>query len=1272
MNFMNKRLLLCLTLVLNSSIFAQKTQTIKDTTINGIKYYVYPFNIHVDMNSRYYDFIVKDINALKDDEAFAAEISSSGKSLKELKKEYRKYQKSYRKYNNREEDKIYRSAAFKKAVRKNPYPMLNVSYTLEKDIIPSLDPLPNGAYVQFFDDYMLLEENGKVKQVKKQIAGFFELKDNKLNANAVWFGIEGDTLKTGLFVDGLKEGTWMCMKKGSSFYYSKTEIQRYIKEGNPSVKFVKTIVDYKHGIQNGKYLKYETSVHPTEEGMMKDGLPAGEWIKREIEYTNRHKVFNNEKITSRYTLAEKPMLSHRPMIRYHIIPNMDYSYDLPGDFMFEEAPYIDFRSFTTKKEDFENKENIELEEEMINSYEGEVYEGDYGDEHYYEEDYYENEVLYYREVYDEKLDRYIAFNKIIDSIGVYYNYIGVYENYYTNGQLMCHFEFDEQGLVEEDTIFWDNGKPLDVITYDKDSAQYIQRIYDYAGTLYKELAFNDKKEFIRVNYEIDESIIDTLDGLIAKLEYKYDNYYAYNKVDTLEHELKEKTIIYKSWTSNNKMPSYEAIYYPQNDRLLQVKSYAVNGNVFLENLINYSSDFSSYNGTKLMSLDRISIKTNTSASIFTDGVYYKKMFDSLPQTAVYQYDNWYDESNEYLLQVDNQPFTGKANFKINPNQLKWSVSKNKVSFLMPYTADMSSKSKKSLEDLILKGKNKTKQLFYVIDEMQIDESVGSDVFDQIFNENFQQWLEMPYAYEYEYGEYGKSTKRNKNANPSLSHIKGQYVNGKPEGKWLVYNTKGDLEIELNFLNGLLHGQVKKYDYKRPNSYNYNLAIYDTFPAKTKYHLSEVLHYKNGLLHGDTYEYNWVGEIVMKKTYVDGFEEGKSFERNKIAHTDMTYQNGALHGFLTTKLTLPGRDSLKIYELNFRNGLLQGESKAFHVNGNLAKRGFFMDGRPIDDYEAYDTLGFKYHYVKFQYSYPIEEKIWEENQLSVRYQFAWQDSIYFRPNDITSSQSLDALVYNLGLDNENLYRPYYGRKSIINKEGIKYQMTKYYPNDTIARDGEISSGKKVGCWKYYDYYGKLLYEVDYADSILTINDSVQFKSKGILIDFDDQGKKISESFVIEKFEKYDCSHTDHYEIRQLMTIWDGNDSLDLMNGYVKNYYDNGVLQNEGMMKNGLPTGVWKFYDPYGKLNQVGEYVLGKRNGRWLGGDLSKTKYLGDICLNPNLPNLEEEIKYRENLLDIVITNYKMGKAMNKEFYDVNMNDEMSDGEEVIIDSEIIEE
>jgi hypothetical protein len=183
---------------------------------------------------------------------------------------------------------------------------------------------------------------------------------------------------------------------------------------------------------------------------------------------------------------------------------------------------------------------------------------------------------------------------------------------------------------------------------------------------------------------------------------------------------------------------------------------------------------------------------------------------------------------------------------------------------------------------------------------------------------------------------------------------------------------------------------------------------------------------------------------------------------------------------------------------------------------------------------------------------------------------------------------------------------------------------------------------------------LLYKVNYHDSILKLNDSIRFKSKGIYAEVDANGDTLYTAHIIEKFEKYDCSHTDHYEIRQFYTIWEADESVGRMNGYVRNYYDNGVLQNEGEMKNGLPTGAWKFYDPFGKLNQYGVYVSGKRNGRWLSGDLSKTKYLGDICLNPNLPDLESEKKYRENLLDITISNYNLGKSLGKQFYDIDMN------------------
>ena len=42
------------------------------------------------------------------------------------------------------------------------------------------------------------------------------------------------------------------------------------------------------------------------------------------------------------------------------------------------------------------------------------------------------------------------------------------------------------------------------------------------------------------------------------------------------------------------------------------------------------------------------------------------------------------------------------------------------------------------------------------------------------------------------------------------------------------------------------------------------------------------------------------------------------------------------------------------------------------------------------------------------------------------------------------------------------------------------------------------------------------------------------------------------------------------------------------------------------------------------------------------------------MNPNLPDLEKQQKYQENLLDITILNYMMGRLMNTQYYDVNMN------------------
>ena len=91
-------------------------------------------------------------------------------------------------------------------------------------------------------------------------------------------------------------------------------------------------------------------------------------------------------------------------------------------------------------------------------------------------------------------------------------------------------------------------------------------------------------------------------------------------------------------------------------------------------------------------------------------------------------------------------------------------------------------------------------------------------------------------------------------------------------------------------------------------------------------------------------------------------------------------------------------------------------------------------------------------------------------------------------------------------------------------------------------------KKFGHWKFYNYEGEFLYDVNYADSILKVNDSILFRSKGLLTDYDAKGNKLYSALILEKVEKYDCAHTDHYEIRQLKTTWEAHDSLGRMNGF----------------------------------------------------------------------------------------------------------------------------
>lgn len=1277
MNIMIKHAAALLTILFlfcfGRSAISQKVDTLE---LNGEQYFVYPFKIRIDQHSAYFSAIKKEnysSSPAVDELDMMIEMASeelSNRDKRELKRMLKKTGVYSRKMNRRYRDEYPRK--FLKAVRQNPYPLLEPRYDLREDVIPSLDPIPDGKYVQLFEGFCLLDAKGECTYVEDKVAAYFTIKNNVLDGYACWLNLQGDTLKSGYFKDGLKDGVWRLEEHRIGYSISKSDIERYTELGAPDADTTIIIQEYSNGAEHGHYEYYVDSKYPLEEGEFTNGDRSGQWIFRKISYDyvgfKRIRNRNNEVITKSYTLSsdEDTAVVRVPWIRASLVRRYGYDNEKFNFMSFYELPSLPDNMYRIN---FEKEEDLDLEEESYLSYGMDEYDEFGGHIRRSIEDYDwggSSYGSYGKSMYDSKTDRYVERGYLIDSIGAIANYKGEYIRRYPNGQLAYKYVFEDGALVKEDTVFWDNGTPHDVIAFNADSNYYERYIYDYDGNLFKTLIYDTLGDFDKIQYEDDGVKYIYLDGLKAVIG-NNSNFIRYDVYDTLDYELTEPLVLFQSWNLEDTTKLFCAAYDP-NERLLSRVNYSILGDSAIVAKRMFTEDYSSWTGSNRYKIGNMELVTTCSGAIYE----FETVDDTLPQRHVQKAYGDYDVAEHYALLFNGEEYNGMVTLDFGKKRFK--AGKKDLSFRMQTIGDSDDYMAKIISAYKEDGKIIDPYVLSYIDSKDKEMNISKEVFNDFFKDLLEGAFYFPshdrYSYDYYTGKKKKSKARR------TVRIEGRIVDGKPEGVWTSYDQFNKVIKEVPYKDGMIHGMVKHFEYAEPMEdddelWHFMNPLRDSLPLKKTYYLSKSEEYKNGMEDGITRSYTWYNEVTSEMQYAEGMLDGPAFERNMLAYTRMSYDHGLLDGYVQTYLTLPKQDSILLFDLNFQDGRLQGESKSYHLNGNISKRGFFLDGEPIEDYEAFDSLGFRYHYVKFEYSFPVEEKIWEENQLSVRYQFDWKDSIHFEPVDITTSQSLERLIYKMGLGGFAMELPYYGRPTLVSKRGVRFHMTKYYPNDTIARDGELDAGKKIGCWKYYSYEGEKLYEVEYKDSIIKLNDSIKFRSKGILYDFNKEGDLLYKAHIIEKSEKYDCSHTDHYEVRQLYTIWEADDSLGRMNGYVKNYYDNGVLQNEGQMKDGLPVGVWKYYDPFGQLNKVGEYVMGKRNGRWLSGDLSKTKYLGDICLNPNMPNLEEEIKYRENLLDITIINYHLGKVLNSQYYDLDMNqfiDEEATEEEVLIEED----
>ena len=442
---LKKHLIGLIVVLCNVSSFAQ----VDSIQIDDEYYYVYPFRQEVEVHDDYWITV--------DDEAYFQDYmnyfiyfeertgftrekfaNAEGEKLKRLNKQLKRKWGYYRKKYGR----LSLGRRFVKNVRRNPTSLLDVDYSFNKEIIPPFKQIPNGKYVQLFQDFCLIDQKGKCQEQTARIAAYFSIKDNAIEGEAVWINVQGDTLKKGFFLDGLKEGSWDVKDvddiPASLYRWSVKEFKKY---GSFSPDTSYYIANYHYGVLHGEF--YSTSNYRGEKtsGHYNNGKPSGDWTIKADTITLMKASYANSKDTLR---------SYKPIIRNGtLIPRYDYViFDMePEEYHLMNVPENFY------KIGFTNYSDLELEEEQFQSHELE-YEryGVYNDK--FPSRLKKRFLLsggynYLQMETDPETGLYETRGYFIDSLGSKMEYDGDYEIYYPNGQLFTRYQFENGELVKE-------------------------------------------------------------------------------------------------------------------------------------------------------------------------------------------------------------------------------------------------------------------------------------------------------------------------------------------------------------------------------------------------------------------------------------------------------------------------------------------------------------------------------------------------------------------------------------------------------------------------------------------------------------------------------------------------------------------------------------------------------------------------------------------------------------------------------------------------------
>jgi uncharacterized protein len=412
------------------------------------------------------------------------------------------------------------------------------------------------------------------------------------------------------------------------------------------------------------------------------------------------------------------------------------------------------------------------------------------------------------------------------------------------------------------------------------------------------------------------------------------------------------------------------------------------------------------------------------------------------------------------------------------------------------------------------------------------------------------------------------------------HIKGIFKDDSLYFEWAAFTPEGEKKWEIFIKRNLPHSRWDRYDilpnYKQIQQFDSGklMKVSDFVGQRDKL--------AGGKLKAGTGERYW-------------------YDQNKCLKAKGLYQNGKLNGqyWLYANCTIK-----EIAIFNYQDNELAGQFQLFYNNGKPATIGYMTTGQ-------IDSI-----YTEF---YKNGSKAIEGKYKQGRKQGVWQT--YYENGKLHTQESYDddVLQGQATIFYEDGTTP---KETFFYEAGIKNgKATAYHLNNKPAAEGNYTQDSKDGFWQYFHANGQVAEKGNYETGLrqgewLSFHENGVLQSKGLFAEdvedslwtyFDDKNR-LSETELWRKGKLMEATQR-HYKRKKkkpqaTLLVCKGGAGTYLQ------YYDKDRknLKVRGLMKDGMPTGGWTFYDPTdgaapegtfykGQIAAEGYFENGLRQGRW---------------------------------------------------------------------------